>query len=401
MNLYISKNEKAEGKVIVLDDMILTKDFPTTAGSKMLEGYMSLFNAEVVDRLTSNGFAVGGKANVGELAIDLLGETSYFGAVTKEDGTLAGASSEILKTTNAFAAIGLDANGTPRRAAALNGLVCIKPTYGTVSRFGTISVACSGETVTVTANNVADCKAVLDVIAGHDDKDGTSLSEEKCCLVKTGAEFNSVKKIAVAKSITESADSATQQRVAEARAVFEANGIEVCEIDDSILMAAKSAWNILMSAELCNNVSRYDGVKYGYRTKNYTTIDELYTNSRTEAFGELLKDAILFGSETLSTDNYMKMYDKGLRIRRVIVEKFEEIFKTFDAVLMPVSSKTAYTKEDTEANKYISYNENLYTAPATITGLPAIVAGGVQLIGKAFSENALFDAAKLFEGDGR
>ena len=155
-----------------------------------------------------------------------------------------------------------------------------------------------------------------------------------------------------------------------------------------------------MSAELCNNVSRYDGVKYGYRTDNYTTIDELYTNSRTEAFGELLKTAILYGSETLSTENYMRMYDKGLRVRRVLVEKLNEIFGEYDALLMPASAKTVYTKADTDANKYIAYDENLYTAPASITGLPAVVAGGVQFVGSAFSEQALLDLAKKLEGDG-
>ncbi len=401
MELYISKNEKASGKIIALDDMVLTKDYPTAAGSKMLEGYMSLFNAEVVDRLESNGYAIGGKAKVGELCIDLLGETSYFGATEREDGTLITASSELVKNGEALAAIGLDANGTSRRAASLNGQICVKPTYGTVSRFGTISIACSGEAVSVTANTVSAVKEILDVIAGHDDKDGTSLSEEKCALIKSNAEFSPAKKIAIAKSITESADDSVKARIAEVKKTLEANGIEVCEIDDSVIAAAKSAWNILMSAELCNNVSRYDGVKYGYRTPNYTTIDELYTNSRTEAFGELLKTAILFGSETLSTDNYMKMYDKGLRIRRVIVEKFAEIFESYDAVLMPASAKTAYTKADTDANKYIAYDENLYTAPASITGLPAVIAGGVQFIGKAFSENMLLDIASKLEGVGK
>ena len=401
MNYYITKNDSATGKKVVLDDMILTKDYPTTAGSKMLEGYMSLFNAEVVERLTENGYAIDGKAKVGELAIDLLGETSYFGATVNEAGKLTGASAEIVKNTDCVASIGLDANGTPRRAAALNGLVCIKPTYGTVSRFGTISVACSGEVVSVTAKKVADCKAVLNVIAGHDDKDGTSHSEEKCALVKEGAEYTSIKRVAVAKSITNSADSAVIAKVEAAKAVFEANGVEVSYIDDSVISLAKMAWNILMSAELCNNVSRYDGVKYGYRTKDYKTIDELYTNSRTEAFGSLLKNVILFGSETLSTDNYKRMYDKALRVRRVIVEEFEKIFGEFDAVLLPACAKDGYIAEDTKINKYISYDENLYTAPATITGLPAITLGGVQLIGRFFSENALFDAAKFFEGDGK
>ena len=400
MELYLAKQEGQKGKTIALDDMILTKDMPTAAGSKMLENYMSLFDAEVVGRLTEAGYSIGGKAKVGEMCIDLLGETSYYGAVENSDGTLMTASAMLVKNGEADAAIGLDANGTPRRAAALNGLVCIKPTYGTVSRFGTVSIACSGETVTVTANDVTTAKNVLNAIVGHDDKDGTSLPEEKCAKIK-GEEFVPAKKVAVAKSLTESADETVKQKVAAAVEVFKANGIEVVEIDDSLLLTAKNAWNILMSAELCNNVSRYDGVKYGYRTKNYTTIDELYTNSRTEAFGELLKTAILFGSETLSDDNYMKMYDKGLRIRRVLSEKFEEIFESFDAVLMPASAKSAYTKADTEANKYIAYDENLYTAPATITGIPAVIAGGVQLLGKAFSENVLLDLAKKLEGAGK
>lgn len=399
MELYTFKKENTSAKTVVLEDMILTKDMPTAAGSKMLEGYMSLFDAEVVNKLTAAGYEIGGKAKVGELGIDLLGETSYFGANEREDGSLMTASSEIVKNGEAIAAVGLDANGTAGRAAALNGQVCVKPTYGTVSRFGTVSIACSGETVTVTANTVEDAKAVLSVIVGHDDKDGTSLSAEKCASVLT----NSAKagKVAVASSIVKCADAAVQKVVAEAIETLKAKGVTVEEIDDSLLMAAKSAWNVLMSAELCNNVSRYEGVKYGYRTKNYTTIDELYTNSRTEAFGELLKNAILFGSETLSDDNYMKMYDKGLRIRRVIVERLAEIFAEYDALLMPACGKTAYTKADTEANKYISYDENRYSAVAFISGSPAVVAGGVQLVGKAFSENSLFEIAKMLEGDGK
>ena len=149
-----------------------------------------------------------------------------------------------------------------------------------------------------------------------------------------------------------------------------------------------------MCAELCNNVSRYDGVKYGYRAENFSGLDELYTNSRTEAFGELLKTAILFGSETLSTENYMKVYDKALRTRRVIVEEFAKIFESFDAVLMPAVSSMEYTETQIAADKHVAFLENFYTAPASITGLPAVVFGGVQLVGKAFSENALLDVAK-------
>jgi aspartyl-tRNA(Asn)/glutamyl-tRNA(Gln) amidotransferase subunit A len=150
-----------------------------------------------------------------------------------------------------------------------------------------------------------------------------------------------------------------------------------------------------MSAELCNNVSRYDGVKYGYRTQNYTGIDELYTNSRTEAFGDFLKAAILFGSETLSTENYQKVYDKALRVRRVISEAMNALLADCDALLMPAVSTLAYDKAMVENDKYLPYKENFYTAPASITGLPVVVAGGVQLVGAAFSEDVLLDLAEL------
>ena len=161
------------------------------------------------------------------------------------------------------------------------------------------------------------------------------------------------------------------------------------------------AWNALMAAELCNNVSRYDGVKYGYRTPNYTNIDELYTNSRTEAFGDVLKTMILFGSDVLSTPNYEKMYDKSMRIRRVVVEAFAELFRGYDCVLLPACSKAKYTLEDIKADPYLVCKENLFTAPAAITGLPAVIAGGVQLVGPAFSESSMLDIAEDYGKEGK
>ena len=383
MNIYINKNDNASANAVVLDDLFLTKDMPTTGGSKMLEGYMSLFDAEVISKLKDAGYDIAGKANIGEFSIDLLGETSNYGACIKDDGTLTNACAEFLNAGEA--------------TAALCDKVFIKPTYGTVSRYGTIAVACSGETVGVMANNAAACGDILSAIAGHDDKDGTSLSEAECAKVKNGAEFTKIKKVAVAASITASADDATKAKIARFREVMSAKGVEFVEIDDTVLTFAKTAWNVCMSAELCNNVSRLDGVKYGYRTKNYKTIEELYTNSRTEAFGELLKTAILFGSDALSTENYMNVYDKSLRVRRVVSEKLAEIFGEFDAVLLPACGKASYTMDDVKADKYLSFEEALYTAPASLTGMPAVVVGGVQLIGKAFSDLALLDMAATFE----
>ena len=246
MKYLLCENPAVEGKNVVLSDMILTKDFPTTAGSRMLEGYMSLFDAEVVSRLRAAGYAVRGKANVGELTLGVLGENSYFGACV-QDGVLADASVIVLRETDATAVIGTDANGTPRRGAALGGMVAVKPTYGTVSRFGTISMACSGEAVSVTGRTVSDVREMLSLLVGHDDKDGTSLPEEKCALVKSGDA--TVRRVALARELTASADADMQARVAAARAALEKSGVEVVEIDDSLLLAAKMAWNILSNCK--------------------------------------------------------------------------------------------------------------------------------------------------------
>jgi len=397
MKIYTAKTEVEAAKKVALDDMILTKDMPTAAGSRMLDGYMSLFEAEALTRLRECGYGVVGKCDVGEFAIDLLGETSYNGALVK-DGKIVSAIAEAVSTGDADVALALDVNGYPRRAAAQSDLVSVKATYGTVSRYGVIPVACSGETVSVLAKSVSECREALTAVAGHDAKDGTSHSDELCAKIKE--QGKAPRRVALLKSMTKGIDADVSAKLDAAVKALEAQGVEVCEIDDEVICLARPAWNILMSAELCNNVSRYDGVKYGYRAQNFSGIDELYTNSRTEAFGELLKTAIIYGSETLSTDNYMKVYDKALRVRRVIVEAFAKLFEEFDAVLMPVCSTLAYTEDMVASDKYMAFTENFYTAPASLTGLPAVVAGGVQLVGAAFSDASLLVAAEMIEGEG-
>ena len=377
---------------IVVDDMFLTTDLPTTAGSKMLEGYKSLFEAEVLTRLKAAGYAVQGKTKVGEFGVDLLGETCYFGA-DYEDQCLVYPAAKAVKNGEADAAVVMDVNGAPRRGAAQNGLVALKPTYGRVSRFGTIPVACSGETVSVVANNAAACREVFAAMAGHDSKDGTALPDS---MTEQGkASVTKKNKVAVMSAMFKGTNEEVQAKIAAVTEALANKGVEVVTVEDATVTYAGAAWNILMSAELCNNVSRYDGVKYGYRTNDYTNIDELYTNSRTEAFGEFLKSAILFGSETLSTENYQKVYDKALRVRRVIGDNMVALLADCDALLMPAVSAFAYEQALVEGDKYLPYKENFFTAPASITGLPVVVAGGVQLVGNAFSEDVLLDLAEL------
>lgn len=392
MSIYMTKQEAAADKAVVFDDMFLTTDMPTTAGSKMLEGYNSLFEAEALTRLKAAGYAVAGKTKVGEFGVDLLGETCYFGAEYEGDSLQYPAAAAV-KSGDAKAAVVLDVNGAPRRGAAQSGLVSLKPTYGMVSRYGTIPVACSGETVSVVANSAADCREVFAAMAGHDAKDGTALPE---VMVEAGkAQVSKKNKVLVLASMLKGTNDEVQAKIAAVTDEFTKKGIEVVTADADTVAYAGAAWNILMSAELCNNVSRYDGVKYGYRTKNYSNIDELYTNSRTEAFGDFLKSAILFGSETLSTENYKKVYDKAMRVRRVISETMNALLADCDALLMPAASVMAYDKAMVENDKYLPYKENFFTAPASITGMPVVVAGGVQLVGKAFSEDVLLDLAEL------
>ena len=370
-------------KRIIVDDMFLTIDVPTTAGSRMLEGYQSPIGATAIHKAQAAGYTLAMKTPVGEFAIDLLGETAAGGAWTS-DGVLKNATAKMLCWENAKGALCLDVNGYPRRAAAQMGLVCLKPTYGAISREGVVSVAPSGETVDILARNVADCRELFSAVAEKQDiKDAP------------------IRRVAVLSSLDTEMNSEVKQRINVAISNLEKSEICTTYIENSVFCAAKEAWNIILCAELCKNTARYDGIRYGHRTRNFSTLDELYTNSRTEGFGELVKAAILYGSDVLSPQNYENVYMKALRTRRVIVDAFAKLFENFDAVLLPACSQMLYTEAQMAKEKYIAFEENRYTAPATLAGLPAIVAGGVQLIGSANTEHALLDVAKLLAGEGR
>ena len=384
MKYYINEIKKGN---IAVDDTLLISGTPATAGSKMLENFTPLFTAEVVERAEKAGYAVSGKANVGEFGLDLLGETSYFGEVS-EEGKLVGAAAELVRKGEITAAINVDINGAPRRAAAVSGVAFVKPTYGTVSRYGVISAVASGETVGVTAKSVKTAAELLSAIAGHDDKDGTSLPEVKY-EYKTDLDVKGMK-VAVAKELADAETLAFAE-------TLKAKGAEVEEISLDFVGVAQTAWQILMAAETTNNLSRFDGVKYGYRTAEYKNIDELYVKSRTEAFGFLTKATILYGSDVLAKGKYEACYDKSLRLRRVIVDKMAELFGKYDAVITAViSDKNVKPYDAKDAFKKV-FEESRYTAIPSVTGLPAVVSGGVQLIGDYFAENKIMSIAAAKE----
>lgn len=384
MKYYINEIKKGN---IAVDDTLLISGTPATAGSKMLENFKPLFTAEIVERAEKAGYAVSGKTNVGEFGLDLLGETSYFGEVT-EEGKLVGAAAELVRRGEVKAVISVDVNGTPRRAAAVSGVTFVKPTYGTVSRYGVISAVASGETVGVTAADTKTAAELLSVIAGHDDKDGTSLPNEKY-EYKTDLDVRGMK-VALVKELADAETVAFAEELKK-------QGAEVEEISLPIVSAAQTAWQILLSAEATNNLSRFDGVKYGYRTAEYKNIDELYTKSRTEAFGFLTKATILYGSDVLAKGRYEVCYDKALRTRRIIVDKMTELFGKYDAVLTAVMSEKNVKPYDTKDAFEKVFAESKYTAIPSISGLPAIVSGGVQLIGDYFAESKIMSLAAVKE----
>ncbi len=387
-------NEKG---AIAVDDTILTKDTLSTAGSHILEGYKPLFSAEAVERLENKGFEISGKTHVGEFGLDLVGEFSYYNNF-ESDETLKGAAAELVKNGDVKAALGVDMNGATRRAAALSNVAFLKPTYGTVSRYGVISCAASGEQLGVYGKDSDTIAEIMTVIAGNDKKDGTSLYEASYTY-DTNADVKNAK-VCIVKELFDKADDDVKAEITSYAESLKAQGITVEEISLDFFENANTAWQILMCAETCNNVSRYDGVKYGHRSENYKNIDELYVNSRTEGFNFLTKAVILYGSDVLSKTRYADCYDKALRIRRVVAQKMKELFETYDAVLTPVCSKSEYKAYDIKDAFTKVFEESVFTAVPNLVGIPALASGGVQLMGKQFDESKLLTLAKMGERKG-
>ena len=384
----------AKNGTVAVDDTLLVKDVPATAGSRILEGFTPLFSAEAVERLQNKGYEIAGKTHVGEFGLDLVGEFSYYAPM---EGTLKGAAATAVANGSVKAALGVDMNGATRRAAALSGVDFLKPTYGTVSRYGVISCAASGEQVGVYANNAAGVAEIMAVIAGHDQKDGTSLKAETYDYTFTDVKG---KKVALVTSLLEKADDQTKNKVLTYANALKAAGVTVEEMDCDLFAVANTAWHILMCAETCNNVSRYDGVKYGHRAETYRNIDELYVNTRTEGFNFLTKAVILYGSDVLSKTRYQDCYDKSLRVRRVVYDAMAKLFETYDALLTPACGTSQLEQYDIKDAFAKVLEQSEFTAVANLIGIPAMVSGGVQLLGKHFGDATLLSLANAAEGMG-
>lgn len=380
---------------IAVDETILIKGVKTAAGSKILDGFASLFSAECVERLEKSGEKVKATTHTGEFGLDILGEFSHY---AEKENELFHAASEAVAAGEVKATLCVDMNGTPRRGAAISDVCFLKPTYGTVSRYGVISCAASGEAVGVSAKDSATVAEIMAKIAGHDSKDGTSLKDASYDYKVADV---SGKKVAVVKNLVDLADEDVKAKIKSAKSALEKAGVTVDEIECDLFEIANTAWQILMTAETCNNVSRYDGVKFGHRAKEYKNIDELYVNSRTEGFNFLTKAVILYGSDALSKNRYRDCYDKSLRVRRVVSDAMKEIFAKYDAVLIPASKKSSYEAYDIADAFGKVFEESIMTASANLCGFPAAVGCGVQFMGEHFSDSKLLSLVSAVERMGK
>ncbi|MBP5312131.1 MAG: hypothetical protein J6112_04785 [Clostridia bacterium] len=393
MDYFVTEIDRSG--TIAVDDTILVKGFETKAGSHILDGFKPLFSADAVDRLENAGYVIYGKTNTGEFGLDLAGETSYHGVCKKDDGTISTAAAEAVAAGVVKQALCVDVNGAPRRGAALTGVDYIKPTYGTVSRYGVIPTACSGEQIGVCAKRAEEIGEVLSVISGHDPKDGTSLPAEKYCYVTD--KVISGMRFAAVQELYDTAEDDVKARLDAYIEKLKKAGAAVEFISLPDLKAYATAWQIMLSAETCNNVSRYEGVKFGYRTPEYKDIDELYVKSRTEGMGFNAKMNVLYGSDVLSKNKYVICYDKSLRIRRLASEKMKDVFGRYEAVLCPAISAASLGEYDLLETFERTKKELVFTAVPNLIGIPAMVTEGVQLWAPAFGESVLLSIASTVE----
>ncbi len=395
-------------------DNICTKGTQTTCSSKMLENFVPTYDANAWSLLRDAGAVMLGKTNMDEFAMGSTTETSYFGVthnpwdLARVPGGSSGGSAAAVATGEAFYTLGSDTGGSIRQPAAFCGVTGIKPTYGSVSRYGLVAFASSLDQIGPLGKDAADCAAVLAEIMKQDKRDSTSVAVQAPDL--TAVQNGSVKgmKIGIPKNFYgDGLDGEVRDAILKAAEQFRAMGAELEEFDMPIVKYAVPTYYILATAEASSNLARYDGVKYGYRAKDYADLAELYTKTRSEGFGMEVKRRILLGCFVLSSGYYDAYYLKALKVRALIKQAFDRAFEKYDMILAPTTPTTAYKIGENTGDPLKLYLGDIYTAMINIVGLPGLTAPcgfdakglpvGMQLIGKPFGEETLLKAACAYQ----
>lgn len=402
------------GVPIAVKDNLCTKGLLTTCGSKMLSDFVPAYTAEAVQRLKHAGMVIVGKTNMDEFAMGSTTETSYYGP-TKNPWNLAhvpggssGGSCAAVAAGQCVCALGSDTGGSIRQPSAFCGVTGIKPTYGTVSRYGLVAYGSSLDQVAPVAKDVSDCAALLEVLAAHDPKDATSVKRDDTDF--TSALVRDVKgmKIGIPRDyFADGLDAQVKESVLHAADVLRDLGAEVSEFDLSLVKYAVPAYYVIACAEASSNLERFDGVKYGWRAKQYEGLHDMYKKTRSEAFGAEVKRRIMLGSFVLSSGYYDAYYLKALRTKALIKQAFDKAFASFDLILCPAAPYTAPKIGESLKDPIQMYLGDIYTVAVNLAGLPGIslpvgvdAAGlpiGMQLIGDCFQEKKLIRAAFTYE----
>ena len=408
------ENNALAGIPIGIKDNINTKGIRTTCSSKMLENFISPYNATVMEKINEENMITLGKLNMDEFAMGASTEYSYFKKtknpwnLSRVPGGSSGGSAAAVAANMVPFALGSDTGGSIRQPAAFCGVVGLKPTYGLVSRYGLVAFASSLDQIGPITKDVKDCAILLNVIAGHDEKDTTSANIEKKDYTK--ALKNDVKglKIGVPKEfLGEGINEEVKSRILEAIEEYKKLGaiVEECSLD--IAKYALASYYIIACAEASSNLGRFDGIRYGYRSKNFNNIKELYKNSRSEGFGEEVKRRIILGTYVLSSGYYDAYYKKAQQVRTLVKQEFEKCFNKYDVILTPTSPTVAFEFGSKSNNPLEMYMADICTVSINIAGVPAIsipcgvdsngMPVGLQLIGNNFAEETILNAAYTFE----
>lgn len=396
-----------------LKDNLSTGGIKTTCASKMLENYIPIFDATAVTRLHEHAPLMMGKVNLDEFAMGASTENSaFFTSRNPFDpdfvpGGSSGGSATSVAAGEVLFSLGSDTGGSVRQPAAFCGLVGLKPTYGRISRYGLVAFASSLDQIGILTKNVEDSAIVLQAIAGKDEMDSTSSRVEvQDYLGCLNSEMRG-KKIGVIRELVEGPVAPfVKKSVMDAVKVFEDMGCECEFVDLKHIVHSISTYYIIAPSEASSNLSRFDGIKYGYRTSDYENLEDLYVRTRSEGFGEEVKRRILLGTFALSSGYYDQYYNKALKVRTLIKQDFEKAFSKFDLLLSPTAPGTAFRVGEKTSDPISLYLEDLCTVPVSLAGLPAVsipcglekgLPLGLQLISNYFEEALLLSAAKAFE----
>lgn len=412
----IIKGEKLsplEGIPMTLKDNISTKGIPTTCCSKILEGYTPIYNATVWEALSAKNAVLLGKTNMDEFAMGSSCETSCFGGAANPHninyvaGGSSGGVASAVGGNIAVYGLGSDTGGSIRQPASFCGIVGLKPTYGAVSRFGLIAYASSLDQIGPVTATVEDAAIVYDAISDYDKMDSTSCGRSGAPTADTLRNDIKGMKIGIAREYLEGIRDDVKLAVEKACQVYKSLGAEIVYFNLPALKYALPVYYILACAEASSNLGRYDGIRYGYRTSSYSNINEMICKTRSEGFGDEVKRRIMLGTYVLSAGYYDAYYKKAQNLRGSIINAFKNAFESCDVILAPTVPMTAFEKGNAISDPIETYLTDICTVPVNIAGLPGVsipcgfndkgMPIGMQLIGNAFCEGKILNAAWQYE----